>query len=121
MNPPTKLLTKFCLAWAAHKEKTLKGNNKQSKGHEKSKADKELKDDEKLKGDENTDTVHNPATVALALSTCLVARRKNNALMHMTSGVEMLALAITICSEVCIFYLLLLILICLPLECRGVS
>ena len=68
-------------------------------------------DDEELKGDKNTELVHNPATVALALSTCLIARRNNNALMNMTSGVELLALGITICTEVCISHLLLPILI----------
>ena len=88
LNPPTKLLHKFSVAWVAHKEKQSK---------------EILKGGEKL-NDNTTESAQDTATVALALSTCLVARRKNNALNHMTSGVEMLALAITMCTEVCIFH-----------------
>ena len=53
---------------------------KKSKGGEKSKGD------EQLEGGDDTEPVQDPATVALALSTCLAARRRNNALMNMTSG-----------------------------------
>ena len=105
LNPPTKLLNKFCVSWIAQKEKNLKSDGKLKED------DAKEGDDEELKGDENTESVHNPATVALALSTCLIARRHKNALMNMTSGVEMLALGITICTEVCILHLLLPILI----------
>ena len=40
------------------------------------------------------------ASAALALSAWLIRKNKTKALMNMTSGLEMLALAITICSEV---------------------
>jgi hypothetical protein len=49
------------------------------------------------------DTIHpryDPATIALALSTRLVARGQQKALMNMTSGLEMMAMGITVCREV---------------------
>jgi hypothetical protein len=50
-----------------------------------------------------------PSKIALTLSQHLVSRGKKKALMNMTSGLEMLALALTICREVRAFQLLAVI------------
>ena len=63
--------------------------------------------DEEL-GDTTTvvDQHHDPSAIALTLSRRLVSRGKQKALMNMSSGLDMLALGLTISREVHIFHLL---------------
>ena len=78
LSPPTRLLNNFCVAW----------DGRQNVGWE--------FESGKGKGKAPQDS----ASTALALSARLIRKKKTKALMNMTSGLEMLALAITICSEV---------------------
>lgn len=60
------------------------------------------------------------SAIALSISSRLISRGKEKALMNMTSGIDMLALALTISREVWIFLISSVILIYSSVKNNGV-
>jgi hypothetical protein len=80
-----KIPSKFCIAWATHQEA-----------------------EEQLGVKTNSfDQLCDSSAVALTLSRHLVSRSKQKALINMMSGLDMLALVLTICREVCLYFLVI--------------
>ena len=85
LNPPTKIVGKFLRVWV-DREKA---------------ADKCLK----TSSIPTSNDVLDPAGIALALSRRLIAVTKYRNILNIEAGLDMIALAMTISSEVCCVHL----------------